>query len=204
MTLTLLLIRHGETDWNAQGRWQGQRDVPLNETGRAQARRLAQRLPGFWAGVGLSEPPRRLWTSDLSRAHETARLLDLDLPLTVEPRLRERSFGSWEGKTNAEVGHAPGSGERAPDAELAELVWERVLASLETIWETQEPVSLIVGHGGSLRAVLAHAAGLPVEGMARFQLANTALSVVRFTGTTWKEAQGRLVSVNDTAHLEEV
>lgn len=203
MTQTLLLVRHGETDWNAQGRWQGQRDIPLNETGRAQARRLAQRLPRLWASGMLSEPPRRLWTSDLSRAHETAVLLELGLPLTVDTRLRERSFGSWEGKTNTEVGHAPGSGERAPDAERAELVWERVLAALAAIWEAQEPVALIVGHGGSLRAVLAHAAGLSHEGMGRFQLANTALSVVRFSGPSWHEAQGRLVCVNDTAHLED-
>ena len=202
MTRTLILVRHGETDWNAEGRWQGQRDVPLSETGRAQARLLAVRLERLWASGQLPGPPQRLWTSDLSRAQETAQLLTLGLPLDVDPRLRERSFGSWEGKTSAEVGHAPGTGERAADAEPADAVWERVLAAVETIWQADEPVSLIVGHGGALRAILARAAGLGTEGMGRFQLANTALSILHFSGPTFSEATGRLVRVNDTAHLE--
>lgn len=202
MIRTLILIRHGETDWNAEGRWQGQCDVPLNETGRAQAGLLAARLQRLWASGLFPGPPQRLWTSDLSRAVETAQLLGLELPLEIDLRLRERSFGSWEGKTHQELGHTPVSGERAPDAEPAEAVWERVLAAVETIWQTEEPVSLIVGHGGALRAILARAAGLGTEGMGRFQLANTALCVLNFHGSCFAEATGRLVRVNDAAHLE--
>ena len=190
--VTLLLVRHGETDWNAQGRWQGQCDVPLNAQGREQARRLGERLARLWASGELA-PPTCLLSSDLCRATETAQLLGTDLPLTTDIRLRERGFGSWEGKTSAEIGHAPGSSERAPDAEPLEQVWERTLAALQSLQET----TLIVGHGGSLRAALAYAAGLGPEGMGRFALRNTSLSVV-----VLDPGGGKLLRVDDAAHLE--
>lgn len=189
---TLLLVRHGETDWNAQQRWQGQCDVPLNETGRLQARLLEQRLTRLWERGHLPRPTRLL-SSDLSRAMETATLLTTGLPLERDPRLRERGFGSWEGKTSAEVGHAPGSAERAPDAEPIEQVWERVVAALSPL----EGCVLVVGHGGALRAALAYIAGMGLEGMRRFSLGNTSLSV-----GTLEQGGGKLLRVNDSAHLE--
>ncbi len=189
---TLLLVRHGETDWNAQNRWQGQCDVPLNALGRAQAYRLGERLARLWS-EGVLPRPTRLLTSDLSRATETAELLQTGLELERDVRLRERGFGSWEGKTSEEVGHAPGSAERAPDAEVVEQVWERVVAALAPL----EGVVLVVGHGGALRAALAYVAGLSHEGMGRFTLHNTSLSVVILS-----PAGGKLLRVNDTAHLE--
>lgn len=192
MPKTLLLVRHGETEWNAQNRWQGQCDVPLNETGRAQARLLRDRLQRLWER-GLLPRPERLLASDLSRAVETATLLETGLALETDSGLRERGFGSWEGKTHAEVEHAPGSHERAADAESQESVWERVLAVVAPL----EGVVLVVGHGGALRAVLAAAAGHSVEGMRYFTLGNTSLSVVQLG-----EGGNRLVRVNDTAHLE--
>lgn len=192
MPKTLYLVRHGETDWNAEGRWQGQCDVPLNATGRAQAQLLGTRLQGLFSRGGLARPTR-LVSSDLSRAHETATLLQTGLELTTDPRLRERGFGSWEGKTSAEIGHAPGSGERAPDAESAESVWERVLAAVSSL----EGTALVVGHGGALRALLAYAAGHGPDGMRYFTLGNTSLSVVQLA-----ESGNKLLRVNDTAHLE--
>ncbi|MBB6052190.1 histidine phosphatase family protein [Armatimonas rosea] len=192
MPKTLLLVRHGETDWNAQNRWQGQCDVPLNETGRAQARLLRDRLQRLWERGGLPRP-ERLVASDLSRAVETATLLETGLALQTDSRLRERGFGSWEGRTHAEVGYAPGSHERAADAESQESVWERVLDAIAPL----ERVALVVGHGGALRAILAAAAGHSVEGMRYFTLGNTSLSVVQLG-----EGDNRLVRVNDTAHLE--
>jgi glucosyl-3-phosphoglycerate phosphatase len=192
MPKTLLLVRHGETDWNAQNRWQGQCDVPLNETGREQARLLSARLQRLWDREQLPRP-QQLLASDLCRAMETATLLETGLPLQTDPRLRERGFGSWEGKTHTEVKHAPGSHERAPDAETAESVWERVLAAVAPL----DGVALVVGHGGALRAILAAAAGHSVDGMRYFTLGNTSLSVVQLG-----EGSNRLVRVNDTAHLE--
>lgn len=189
---TLLLVRHGETDWNAQNRWQGQCDVPLNSLGQTQARLLGERLARLW-GDGELPRPTRLVTSDLTRAIETAALLQTGLKLEKDVRLRERGFGSWEGKTSVEVGHVPGSSQRAPDAEPIELVWERVVAALAPL----EGTALVVGHGGALRAALAYVAGMGHEGMRHFTLRNTSLSVV-----TLEPAGGKLLRVNDTAHLE--
>jgi broad specificity phosphatase PhoE len=189
---TLLLVRHGETDWNAQNRWQGQCDVPLNEIGRTQARLLGQRLTRLWE-VGALPIPQRLLASDLCRATETAALLESGLLLETDTRLRERGFGSWEGKSHDEVGYAPGSSPRAADAESQESVWERVVAATEPL----EGCVLIVGHGGALRALLAHAAGHGHEGMRYFTLGNTSLSVVHFS-----PAGRQLLRLNDMAHLE--
>lgn len=87
----LILIRHGQTEWNATGRWQGQADPPLNETGRAQARQTAQEL--------ISQKIEVLISSDLRRARETAEIIGgaIGLPVELEPRLREINLGDWQG-----------------------------------------------------------------------------------------------------------
>jgi phosphoserine phosphatase len=202
---TLLLVRHGETLWNAEGRWQGQTDVPLSETGRKQARLLGVRLGRLWS-TGVLPVPVLTLTSDLSRARETATLLleqaEVALPTEALSDLRERFFGSWEGKTADEVGFPPGSGERAPDAEGYDSVAERMSRAMETLWAKDIDVALIVGHGGSLRTVLAHALGLGPDGVRHFALGNTSLSVATFTGPMFSESSGRLLRLNDTAHLE--
>jgi 2,3-bisphosphoglycerate-dependent phosphoglycerate mutase len=94
---SILLARHGETDWNVERRWQGHSDTPLNDTGRAQARALAEELK--------SEPIDVVYSSDLMRAHETARLVaePRGLDVTAVRGLRERSFGSVEGMTSNEI-----------------------------------------------------------------------------------------------------
>ena len=204
-SLTLLLVRHGETTWNAEGRWQGQTDVPLSEVGRRQAELLGARLARLFASGALPRP-KGVFTSDLSRAVETARLLaefgGIDATATVLPELRERYFGSWEGKTAEEVGFAPGSGERAPDAEGYDAVWVRMSAALERVWHTSDSAALIVGHGGSLRALVARAGGLDASGIRHFALGNTSLTVATFAGESLETAETRLLRVNDTAHLE--
>ncbi len=94
----LVLWRHGQTAWNAGGRVQGQIDTPLSETGLAQAAAAAPRLAAL--------EPAVLASSDLRRARTTMDALAalLDVPVTYDPRLRERSFGEWEGLTHAEIG----------------------------------------------------------------------------------------------------
>ena len=86
-----ILIRHGQTDWNATGRWQGQADPPLNETGRAQARQTAQEL--------IAQNIEVLISSDLTRARETAAIIgaSIGVPVNLEPRLREINLGDWQG-----------------------------------------------------------------------------------------------------------
>src|SRR5213078_2372373 len=93
---TLLLVRHGETDWNAAGRLQGHTDRPLSDYGREQARRLADELS--------SEGVDAIYTSDLARARETAEIVAerLHLPVVLDPDLREKNWGTWEGLTSVE------------------------------------------------------------------------------------------------------
>ena len=140
---TLLLARHGETDWNAERRWQGHADVPLNERGLEQARTLAEELS--------AEPVDAIYTSDLSRARVTAEIVGerLGVPVVVDPDLREIDVGSREGCTG-EI-DAPWDGE--PNEAHA----QRVLGAIHRIAE-RHPVGrvLVVTHGGSMRRVHEH------------------------------------------------
>jgi broad specificity phosphatase PhoE len=148
---TILLARHGETDWNLQRRVQGHSDTPLNETGRAQALALAETLDG----ANLDA----IYASDLARAYDTARVVAERKGLTVTtlPELRERNFGTWEGLTDTEI-H-----ERFPqaksgswgDGETKEAMAERVLAALHRIASTHPGGRvLVVTHGGPVRSLL--------------------------------------------------
>ena len=159
----LLLARHGETDWNRIGRWQGQADPPLNETGRRQAAELAERL----VGKGISA----IHTSDLLRASETARVVADRLGLTVDedPGLREIDVGSWSGLTRADVeeqfpeGFARWqAGQIGHDGETSEELTERVVGTVERIGNAHPGETvLLVTHGGAIRALRRHAAGDP-------------------------------------------
>jgi probable phosphoglycerate mutase len=165
MRRLLYLARHGETDWNAQMRWQGHTDVPLNETGRAQARALAQSL----RSTGLAG----VVASDLSRAHETARIVAVELGLAVayvDPGLRERAFGVFEGLTREECEtlHAEAWGawlesKRPPrGGEAHEALTARVVAAVCRVAEhvaTPEAPALVVSHGAALRALVTATTG---------------------------------------------
>jgi probable phosphoglycerate mutase len=151
---TLLLARHGETEWNLDGRWQGWADPPLNETGRAQARALAEQL--------RTTPFDAVYSSDLLRAHETAEIVAAPhgVPVLADPELREIDVGSWSGLTKAEIDERFG-GERA-DGETREQHQARVLHAVEQIARrhTGERV-LIVTHGGTMRAIRSHVSDEP-------------------------------------------
>jgi len=160
---TILLVRHGETDWNRDGRWQGGSDTRLNDLGREQAQALAEQLDGSIDAV---------YSSDLARARETAEIVaaKLGLEVRVDPRLRERSFGSWEGLTTAEIedrfgdSHRhwlAGEGAGADDAETFEDFSARVNGFLADVLRLHpgEEV-LVISHGGSIRVIHALAAGV--------------------------------------------
>ena len=159
---TLIFVRHGETDWNAQHRWQGHSDTALNEVGREQARRLADEL----------EPVDALYSSDLARARETAEIIAerLSLEIRLDPRLRERGFGSWEGLTTEEIESSfpdeqarwrAGIGAGAHDAEPFEAFAARVGSFVdEVVPRHPGEAVLVVTHGGTIRVVHALATGL--------------------------------------------
>ena len=158
---TILLARHGETDWNLNRRVQGHSDTPLNDTGRAQAQALGEELAG--------ERIDAVYSSDLVRAHETARAVAEPRGLGVSAicDLRERHFGTWEGMTDDEIfaRFDPTPETSWGDGETREEMAERVLDALRRIAATHpESRVLVVSHGGPLRAVLRHCG---VDGVGR-------------------------------------
>jgi 2,3-bisphosphoglycerate-dependent phosphoglycerate mutase len=147
---TLLLVRHGETDWNADGRLQGHTDRPLSEFGRRQARRLAEEL--------ADEEIAAIYSSDLARARETAEIVGerLGLPVALDPELREKDWGTWEGLTAVERDRVEFVGEST------EAHAERMLRALRRI-SGRHPDGgrvLVVTHGGSMRRVQTAALGM--------------------------------------------
>jgi probable phosphoglycerate mutase len=161
----ILLVRHGETEWNALGKLQGHTDVPLNDTGRDQARALA-------AGLGAAGITA-VWTSDLARARETGEIVAAALGLAapaVDPELRERRFGVFEGLTRdecesqhpdawqawrAQTGTPPGG---EPRAEAA----ARLARALDRIATTQGGPVVVISHGGVMRLWLMDLLGASV------------------------------------------
>ncbi len=147
---TLLLVRHGETDWNAEGRLQGHTDRPLNDHGRRQAKELADRLAG-------EEAVDAIYASDLSRATETAEIVGerLGLPVVVDPDLREKHWGNWEGLTGDERAAIDFVGESTHAHR------ERVLRAVRRIVERHPGQRIVVvTHGGSLRRIQAALKGV--------------------------------------------
>jgi broad specificity phosphatase PhoE len=146
---TLLLVRHGETDWNAEGRLQGHTDRPLTPYGREQAKKLADRLDGDTIAA--------VYASDLSRARETAEIVGERLGLTVviDPDLREKNWGTWEGLTGSERDRVEFVGE------TTEAHSDRILRAVRRIAERHpgERV-LVVTHGGSVRRIQATVYGM--------------------------------------------
>ena len=144
---TLLLVRHGETDWNAERRWQGHADVPLNERGRAQAQALAEQVAG-------DERVDVVYASDLARARETAEIAAdrLGVALVLDPDLREIDVGSREGRTWDEIDDEP-EWDGEPHAAHA----ERILRAVRRIARDHPGRRvLVVTHGGSMRRLHEH------------------------------------------------
>ena len=201
MNTTVLLIRHGETDWNSATRLQGQLDIPLNETGLAQARALANRLASW--------PITALYSSDLQRAVQTAALIGEQTGLPVQTRRawRERAFGAFEGLTAADItAHYPthaaqmDAGTVAPPGgeDDQELSSRAAQAFADLVHAHPGQMLAVVAHGGTLSKVVAHVLGLQPDAYHRVHVrGNTSLCVVESDGRVHS-----LLRLNDTAHLE--
>jgi probable phosphoglycerate mutase len=148
----VLLVRHGESTWNVEGRWQGRADPPLSPEGERQARYAAAAVAGVPA----------IWSSDLARARQTAELLaPAGVAVWLDERLRERDVGSWTGLTTAEIDERyPGwvaTGRRPPDWESDDALRARCWPALRAIEASlaNEGCGVVVTHGGLIRVVAA-------------------------------------------------
>jgi broad specificity phosphatase PhoE len=162
---TLLLVRHAETAWNREGRFQGHADPPLSPLGRRQAEQLADELETC--------PPDAVYASDLRRAAQTAEIVAgrFGLPIETDPGLREVDVGEWSGLTWPEIRARFPDGVERHDArgygwelgESYEQMAERAIASLRRIADRHGGGRvLVVVHGGTMRALAAHIDGVPV------------------------------------------
>jgi probable phosphoglycerate mutase len=165
----IVFIRHGETDWNREFRFQGQRDIPLNDHGRRQAERNGRAIASV-----LAEGGWQLVSSPLARALETMRLVlkaagEPNLPFDTDPVLKEVNYGEWEGLTLAEIHEQFPEGSKARDAdkwhyaptngESYSMLSDRIEAWLQTL----DQPTFVVAHGGVLRALMYLLAGLPAH-----------------------------------------
>ena len=202
MTTTILLIRHGQTDYNAAGRWQGHLDVPLNEVGKAQAQALAHRLKAW--------PITAVYASDLKRAALTAVYLAQPRGLTpiYDPAWRERDVGVFEGRATVELkqeypdvwANMRNNGiYDIPGSESNEVLRDRGLAAYQKVVAAY-PAGMVavVSHGGTLNALVSSVLGIPPNLYGRLNFrGNTGLTIIEIN-----EHGPRLTMLNDTRHLE--
>ena len=204
MTTRLMLVRHGQTAYNAEVRFMGQLDIPLDEIGRLQALAVAKRLS--------VERPAALYCSGLSRAFDTASAIRSAIPshpeLRIDGRLTEGDFGTWQGRTydslksqDAErlarweadrLQVAPPEGESLPQ------IAERVQAAYTDICaENPNKTVIIVAHGGSLQVLIALALELPLEHYWQLWVSNASVTELRID-----EWGAVLHLLNDVSHLK--
>lgn len=158
--MKLLLVRHGETDWNKNLRYQGWKETDLNATGRKQAEKAGEILKGY--------KPEALFASDLTRTMETAHIIGKIVGLSPQKdyRLREINFGEWEGKTYPEVAElypeevkiwreSPLEAQM-PGGETLKNVFERMWEALEDMSAGAKGNVVVVTHGGPIRLFLCH------------------------------------------------
>ncbi|MBN1122091.1 MAG: alpha-ribazole phosphatase [Anaerolineae bacterium] len=197
--IRLLLVRHGQTDWNHQHRYQGQTDIPLNEAGREQAARLAPRMESYSIDT--------IYASDLERAWETAAIVSRGTGLEVrpDPRLREMSFGVFEGLSFDEIGEQwpdelsawiTDRSNTPPEGEPMDQFVARLRAFLADIEANrQDETVLIVSHGGPLKGIVRLLLGLNGSTRWTFKLSNCSLTEIMLYDPPL------LVRLNDRGHF---
>ena len=200
----IIAIRHGETAWNVDTRIQGQLDIPLNDTGRWQAERLARAL-------AAREAIDVVYTSDLLRAWETARPVAeaTGAPLHTDEGLRERGFGSFQGKTFTEIEAAmPDEARRwrqrdpfwaPPGGESLTAMRRRVIETLHALASRHVGEQIVlVAHGGVMGVLYRAATGQELQAPRTWLLGNTAINRL-----LWSPEGLSLVGWSDTSHLDD-
>ncbi len=205
MPTRMLLVRHGQTAYNAERRFMGQLDVPLDAVGRVQAEATARYL--------ADEQPAMIYSSNLRRAWDTALAIQAEMPshprLQADSRLIEGHFGDWQGKTfdelrlhdaerlrqweNGEMGSTPPGGESLDD------FGSRVVAAYQDICAAHpDETVLVVAHGGTIQVLIIRALGFPLEDYRKVWLSNAAVSELLIDS-----GRAVLMRLNDGAHLAE-
>ena len=196
----VILIRHGETEWNAFGKFQGQTDINLSEKGRNQAKKLAEFFP--------VENLDAIYSSDLSRAFETASFVakKFNLNVTKEPAFREMNFGLWEGLTYNEINekwpeelknfYTRPDLLKVPEGEtFVKLQTRAVKRVYELVEKHRGGAFAIFSHGGVLRTILADALEMPLKNIWRIKHENTSVSIVSYGEAPFVEC------FNNVSHL---
>ena len=195
--IQVILVRHGETEYNAQGRLQGYSPVPLSTRGRQQAMLVGPRVQPL--------RPTVLYSSDIQRAHETATILSQHVGLPVQPctGLREWNIGNWIDRIAeefyahlADIGahpatHVPEGGESQVQTQA------RIVAQMQA-WADQHPETTILGvsHGLAIDLFVRHILGLDVRQTPPYRIANASINIFRYQAGTWE-----IVTLNDIGHL---
>ncbi|MBD2198796.1 MULTISPECIES: histidine phosphatase family protein [Calothrix] len=204
----LLLVRHGETEWNRQTRFQGQIDVPLNDNGRNQAQKAGEFLKDVAIDFAVS--------SSMQRPKETAEIILQHHPqinLELQDGLREISHGLWEGKLEVEIEQEfPGELERwrtvpaevqMPEGENLQQVWERSVAAWQAIVQaaakSELKTGIVVAHDATNKTLLCHILGLPADNFWNFRQGNGAVSVIDYP--SGPDGLPVLQAMNITTHL---
>lgn len=197
----VILVRHGQTLWNQIKKYQGFSDIPLNETGRQQAWKVAERL--------AREEIRAIYSSDLCRAVQTAEAIGQKhgLPVQQNPAFREMNFGLWEGLTYEEIMEKWGNELSAiyaqpeqgmvPEGETFLEVQERAwLGFIACVNQHPGQTIVIAAHGGSIRLLLCKIMGKSLKELWTLAQDSTGVSIVQ-----WEAGEGRVILSNDTSHL---
>ena len=204
---TLYIVRHGETDWNKMGKYQGITDIPLNENGLNQAKACGNALKDVTFD--------RILSSDLSRALVTAETIrgDRTTSITVDKRLRELNFGDWEAMLFSDIeARWPGLIDemylrphlvKVPNGESFKDLQDRAWVGLEEFLNVndKEETLLIACHGGTIRTLLCKLLDISISHCWNFSQGNTAINRIFYNGMGEYD-HNILNLLNDTAHVE--
>ncbi|HEY8361392.1 MAG TPA: histidine phosphatase family protein [Tissierellaceae bacterium] len=199
----IYLIRHGQSEWNLLYKIQGQKDAPLTDLGKEQARKLGERLVGEKIDI--------IYSSDLSRALETARIISsiVNKPVVATNEFREINFGPWEGLTLKEIRNKfkeeysiwMSSPEkfRLEGAETLEALKRRVMSYVnKIIKENKDKNIAIVSHNATLKVIILSLLNIGLSYYKNFSLNNVSLSIIEC-----RDYNNVLTLFNDTSHLKE-
>lgn len=200
----LILVRHGQTVWNHEMKYQGHADIELSPIGRQQAARVARRLRDI--------PVTAVYTSDLKRAFDTARIIAAahNLPVVAMPQLREIKFGDWEGLTSEEINcrwpdcirrlYTEPETLTIPGGETFRQLKERAQQAVTTMVQRHPDETVVaVSHGGTIRTIICAALGVSLNRVWNIRQDNTAVNILEYY-------DDRVVVslLNDCHHLTEM